>query len=127
MAGDIYKINFKRPFYTSDAVEISVVPDAVTVQVADVKNSNMKFALRQNYPNPFNPSTDIEYCIEQKGSYTLRVFDMIGREVALLVSGDQQPGIHKVRFNAAGLSSGVYVYSLSGNGKNLSKKLLLLK
>ena len=70
------------------------------------------FVLSQNYPNPFNPSTVISYQLSINSEVQLKVFDMTGREVATLVNGRVAAGSHSVRFDAAGLSSGVYIYML---------------
>ncbi|MBI5727926.1 MAG: T9SS type A sorting domain-containing protein, partial [Ignavibacteriales bacterium] len=85
------------------------------------------FALQQNYPNPFNPVTVIGYQLPSRGLVTVRVFDMLGREVKQLVNEFKEAGSYSVQFNAAGLASGVYVYRLSCNGFSATKKLTLLK
>jgi hypothetical protein len=68
--------------------------------------------LLQNYPNPFNPSTTIRYALPGSAQVTLKVFDVLGREVALLADGVRTAGQHEVQFTAGHLSSGVYVYQL---------------
>lgn len=83
------------------------------------------FSLSQNYPNPFNPSTVISYEVPAPGRVVLRVYDVLGREVATLVDGMQQPGRHAVTWNAAGCASGVYFYRLEA-GQGLSTKRALL-
>ena len=89
------------------------------------------FILEQNYPNPFNPGTVISYYIPQESYVTLKVYDMLGREVALLVSQNERQGAHQVEFNAAGqyknLTSGIYFYTLKVGGFTDTKKMLLLK
>ncbi len=85
------------------------------------------FSLDQNYPNPFNPSTVIQYLIPQSGYVTLEVFDLLGRSVRTLVSGEQGFGPHSVRFDATGLASGVYFYRLKAGGLTLTKKLMVLR
>jgi hypothetical protein len=94
-----------------------------------------RFALDQNYPNPFNPSTMINFGLPVRSLVTLRVYDLLGREVAILVDGELSAGAHRVTFNANGLSTGMYVYrisatSLSGGTSEpfiAVKKLMLLK
>lgn len=83
------------------------------------------FDLLQNYPNPFNPSTTIEFTLPVGGFTTLKVHDILGREVGKLVSKDLEAGRHIVTFNAASLPSGVYYYTLR-SGKYISTKSLLL-
>lgn len=85
------------------------------------------YRLDQNIPNPFNPTTTIRYAVPRPARVTLRVFDVGGREVATLVDGEQAAGVHEVRWNAAGLASGVYFYRLRSDGFTKTKKLVLLK
>lgn len=87
----------------------------------------VSFALDQNYPNPFNPSTVISYSIPKFGNVSLKVYDVIGREVATLVNGRETAGEHSVEFNGSGLASGVYFYRLVAGGYVQTRKLLLLK
>src|SRR5690606_35176106 len=85
------------------------------------------YELSQNYPNPFNPTTSINYQIKEKGFVSLKVFDMLGKEVANLVSETQDEGQYSVTFNANNLPSGVYVYSLKVNDFVQNNKMTLLK
>jgi len=99
--------------------------------LAAVENENMyipyKYALEQNYPNPFNPLTTIKYSVPESGSVQLKVYDIIGNEVATLVNEIKAPGSHEVSFNAAQLTSGVYIYSLKAGNFAQIKKMILLK
>lgn len=85
------------------------------------------FALNQNYPNPFNPSTTIAYSLKQASSVSLRVFNVIGQEVATLVNDVQSAGDYAVTLNASSLSSGVYFYKLEAGSFVSVKKMMLLK
>ena len=85
------------------------------------------FSLLQNYPNPFNPSTVISYQVPANALVTLKIFDVLGREVEALVNERQNAGNHSVIFNAANLPSGVYFYRLEAGTYHDTKKLLLLK
>ena len=86
------------------------------------------FALNQNYPNPFNPTTAISYKLSALSRVTLKVYDVLGREVATLVNDEvQQAGTHEVRFDASRLPSGVYFYTVRFGGMSLTKKMVLLK
>jgi hypothetical protein len=96
----------------------------VTQPIAEIPKD---YALLQNYPNPFNPSTQISYSIPQKSQVTLRVFNVLGMEVATLVSGIQDAGKHAATFNAASISSGVYFYRLQAGGVSLTRKMLFVK
>ena len=90
-----------------------------------------QFVLSQNYPNPFNPSTTIEFSIPKQSFVTLKVYDLLGREVATLVNKELQTGSYKTQFDAssarAGLASGVYLYRLNAGGFVQTKKLMLMK
>lgn len=86
-----------------------------------------EYQLSQNFPNPFNPSTMIKYSIPKEGMVTLKVFDMLGKEVATLVNKYQTPGNYSVNFNASNLPSGVYIYKIESNNFSAVKKLMLLK
>ena len=85
------------------------------------------FTLYQNYPNPFNPSTTISFSLPQAGQTKIAVYDMLGREVAVLVNDYLESGIHTTSFNAKDLSSGVYVYRIESGGFIKAKQMILLK
>ncbi len=86
-----------------------------------------RFMLSQNYPNPFNPSTTIKYQMPSTNHVTIKVFDILGREVATLVNEVKQPGSYEVTWDAAGYASGMYFYRLRAGGFMSTKKLVLLK
>ena len=86
-----------------------------------------EFVLKQNYPNPFNPSTTFEFAIAQHGYTTLKVFDLLGREVASIVEGNLDARLYQVTWNAGNLASGVYLYTLTSAGFSDTRKLLLMK
>lgn len=86
-----------------------------------------EYKLAQNYPNPFNPSTTIEFVVPQAGMYSLKVYNTLGQEVANLVENELAAGLHKVTFDASRFASGMYIYKLSGNNVNVSKKMILMK
>jgi len=86
-----------------------------------------RFLLEQNYPNPFNPSTKIVYRVKSRESVSLKVFDVLGREVATLVDEIKNPGEHAVTFDGGNLSSGVYFYKLRAGDFVETKKLVLLR
>ncbi len=90
-------------------------------------NTPSRFGLSQNYPNPFNPTTVISYQLSVFSNVTLKVYDVLGREVGTLVNERQTAGSHSVTFNAANLPSGVYFYHLQAGSYGNTKKLLLLK
>jgi hypothetical protein len=85
------------------------------------------FRLEQNYPNPFNPATTVQYSIARSALVTLRVYDVLGREAALLVNEVKSPGTHTAWFDGARLPSGVYYYRLDSGTRSDVKKMLILK
>jgi hypothetical protein len=86
-----------------------------------------EFKLEQNYPNPFNPTTTIEFAIPQNGRYNLSIYNVLGQYVKTLTDTEYDAGYYKVNFDASRYSSGIYIYRLSGNKVNISKKMLLVK
>jgi len=87
----------------------------------------LAYSLAQNYPNPFNPSTSIAYQLKTAGQVKLSVYDILGREVAVLADGVQGAGAHEVRFDGNGLASGVYIYRLQAGTFVEQKKMVLQK
>lgn len=88
---------------------------------------NFSFSLDQNYPNPFNPVTSIKYQLQKNGNVTLKVFDMLGKEVKTLVNEFKEKGEYTVQFDASLLPSGMYVYQIKANEYIATKKMLLVK
>ncbi len=86
-----------------------------------------EFSLEQNYPNPFNPATTISYSIKEKGLVTLKVYDVLGNEVELLVNEEQNVGVYKLKFEASSFASGIYFYVLNAGEFISTKKMILLK
>ena len=116
------QIDFDGKFEFSDVVEVNIeVPS--------------QFSLEQNYPNPFNPTTTIKYSIPAVETghapslqrITLKVYDILGREVATLVNEQKAPGNYEVKFNGSKIASGVYIYQLKAGSFSRTKKLLLMK
>lgn len=124
--GTLFASGKLLPSLESDIATVSITVEPLIRADVD-RELPFQYALSQNYPNPFNPVTTIEYSIPTAEQVTLRVFNMLGREVATLVEGIQAPGIHEVQFNAGNLPSGMYVYRLEASGFNETKKLILLK
>jgi hypothetical protein len=85
------------------------------------------YLLQQNYPNPFNPSTTISFSIPTSEFVTLKVYDILGREVTTLVSENLNAGYHSLKFDAGNFSSGVYFYKLQAGKYSETKKMLLSK
>lgn len=97
----------------------------------DVEEANSRFpekySISQNYPNPFNPTTEIEYRIPETGHVSLRVYDLLGRDVATLVNETKTPGTYEVSWDATGQTSGVYFYRLTTGDFVQTRKLVLLR
>jgi hypothetical protein len=86
-----------------------------------------KFQLNQNYPNPFNPTTTISYSIPLASQILLRVYDILGNEVQILVDEYKKQGTHRVKFNSSNLSSGLYIYTIKTDVGSITKKMALIK
>jgi hypothetical protein len=85
------------------------------------------FSLSQNFPNPFNPTTSIKYLISSNSRVSLKVYDVLGNEVATLVDEFKSVGSYETDFNASSLSSGIYFYKLQAGSFSETKKMILLK
>ena len=109
-------INF-RP----DTVDYSVGINQISSNVPE------RYTLSQNYPNPFNPSTVINFSLPVKGFVTLKVYDVLGQEVATLVNNVLTVGEYAYEFDASRLSSGIYFYTLKGENFVETKKMMLVK
>ncbi|HOP51055.1 MAG TPA: T9SS type A sorting domain-containing protein, partial [Ignavibacteriales bacterium] len=116
---DTFGLSLGKPSFLKDEVLLGV-------QVVDnVKPAS--YVLEQNYPNPFNPSTMIKFAVANSGFTTLKVYNMLGQEVATLVNDNLQAGTYTVDFNASNLNSGIYVYELRSGAVKIAKKMMLVK
>jgi len=104
---------------------VHVIDEPVNVEKEDQTPNG--FVLYQNYPNPFNPTTTLSFVIGHQSFVELKVYDLLGREVATLVNEEKQPGTFQVEFSGAGLTSGIYFYKLIVGSFNETKKMVLLK
>ena len=104
-----------------------VDPLGTTSTKDDGRGTMDEFALHQNYPNPFNPSTQIRFTLQSSDVTRLTVYDLLGREVAVLVNGTMPAGSHSITFDASNLTSGVYIYKLEAGGQVMTKRMTLLK
>ncbi|HAP36335.1 MAG TPA: hypothetical protein DCQ28_10485, partial [Bacteroidetes bacterium] len=115
-SGYLFNINWFKFNKTVSSVQEITVPSET--------------GLMQNYPNPFNPITTIQFSVPDNGKnelVTLIIYDMLGREVTTVTNGKKESGIYTVQWNASGLSSGIYFYTLRGGEFINTKKLTLLK
>ncbi|MBU0560227.1 MAG: choice-of-anchor A family protein [Bacteroidetes bacterium] len=138
-------ISWSQLGMTSQNVSSLMINKATSVVYAGTKNGTIykkkqtgvtsvndltmpeKFELSQNYPNPFNPSTTIGFSISKEGSYTVKVYNLIGEEIATLLNENLNPGFYNVNFNADNVATGMYIYRLSGDNVNITKKMMLIK
>ncbi|HKB87954.1 MAG TPA: T9SS type A sorting domain-containing protein [Ignavibacteriaceae bacterium] len=108
-------------------INTTVTIPQIAVGVKDDNNKLYKFNLAQNYPNPFNPTTRISYSIAERNNVSIKVYDMLGREVTTLVNTTRDAGNYEVNFDASKLASGLYIYKIQAGSYVQSKKMLLLK
>jgi hypothetical protein len=87
----------------------------------------VEFALGQNYPNPFNPATQLAFDLPEAANVRLAVFDVLGRQVALLADGGYEAGTHEVTWDASSMPSGVYLYRIEAGAYSATKRMMLLK
>lgn len=104
--------------YRSEKITTGIKPDY---------KKHTAFTLMQNYPNPFNPSTIINFELRQEGPVTLKVFNILGSEVATLINKNMNAGEHRVNFNAGDLAGGVYIYQLKAGSFYEARKMILVK
>ncbi len=99
----------------------------VTGDIEEEETIPTEFALYQNYPNPFNPSTLIKYQVPEKSFVLIRVYDLLGKELATLVNEEKSAGSYDVNFDAGQLSSGFYIYTIKAGDFTSTKKMILMK
>lgn len=108
------QVDFNGETHYSKEVEVNVTTPKV-------------FSLQQNYPNPFNPTTTIKYSVPVDGFVNLAIYNVLGQKVANLVSDNVKAGSYEVKFNAANLASGIYIYKIEAGNFNATKKMMLIK
>jgi subtilisin family serine protease len=109
------------------AAAVEAAKNAKTVTAVNQNSIKINFALDQNFPNPFNPTTSISYSVPKESMISLKVYDILGREVAVLVNEKKQEGNYNVSFNANKLASGTYIYRFTAGDFVQVKKMVLLK
>lgn len=117
--GYLFLTNINMIYFSSNPV--------TEVSAEEVVSNRSSYNLLQNYPNPFNPSTTISYELPVQGWVSLKVYDLLGKEVCTLVNEEQSAGHHKIDFNRAELQSGVYFYSMVTGSRSYSRKMIILK
>jgi hypothetical protein len=123
--GDVYVIKSKRPFLVGDSIVFT--PRAIPMAVTGDPVLPAEYSLSQNFPNPFNPTTTIEFSIPVEHLVSLKIYDILGKEVATLVHDKFKPGRYSVRLNGASLTSGVYFYRLQAGSYTETKHFTLVK
>ena len=132
------KLSFQSAYPTAYAEGLKYIFNDVPSRLEENSSTSpIEYQLEQNYPNPFNPTTTIKYSIPNVSSgfslsnVTLKVYDVLGKEVATLVNEKKPTGNYQVKFNASsadgGLTSGIYFYSLTSGSFKKTKKLILIK
>jgi uncharacterized delta-60 repeat protein len=113
---------------SSSGLDFAVVKYSQTVGIEPVSNEAPgQYILSQNYPNPFNPATFIEFALPNSGFVSLKIYDMLGRDIESLVSSDLKAGVYKALWNASNYTSGVYYYKLNSGNFSETKKMILVK
>lgn len=135
-AKDAMSRNYSQNVSASDTLEIAKnelisAIDSLDTEITGISTTNnniaSNFELFQNYPNPFNPTTKIRFSIPEKSRISLKVYDLLGNEVASLCEGSKNPGNYEVEFKASGLASGIYFYRMISSDFIQTKKLILIK
>jgi hypothetical protein len=124
--GDVLRIVYTNPIVPGKDTYTFKTPGSI-LGTDNEKGKVYTFTLQQNYPNPFNPATKIAYSIPRAGHVSMKVFDILGREVLTLVNTEMKAGEYSVDFNASNFASGVYFYKLQAGDKSIVKKMMLLK
>ena len=120
-------VNGNYYFAFSAGGTIMRIPIGMLTKVEQQEQKISKYFLQQNYPNPFNPSTTISYEISKSELVTIKIYDVLGREIETLVNEEKSPGKYKIEFDGSNLTSGVYFYKITTNNFSETKKMLLMK
>jgi hypothetical protein len=106
---------------------IRTTPDLSKIFSNGEENPILNFQLAQNFPNPFNPVTFISWRLAVSSPVKLSIYDLLGKEVTVLVDERQAAGFHQIEFNADGMASGIYLYQIKTEGFVQTKKMLLIR
>ena len=118
---------FVQSISSKEIYQSEYITASVLTGISDNQTVPLNFSLHQNYPNPFNPSTVIEYDIQSESKVSLKVYNVLGKEVAILVDKIQPAGKYSKKFTATGLTTGIYFYRLKSGERTLIKRMLLLQ
>jgi hypothetical protein len=125
VAGDAFLLKTLKPFSVKDVFEFTAT--TLVISQSDLNRFPSEFKLSQNYPNPFNPKTIINYKLPITNNVNLSIYNLLGQEVATLISENQNAGYHQVEWDANGFASGLYFYILRAGEYRDVKKMLLIK
>ena len=126
ICADFFTVEFGGSLVAEDPSGICAGA-SVTGDIEEVETIPTEFALYQNYPNPFNPGTLIKYQVPENSFVTIRVYDLLGEELATLVNEEKSAGSYDVNFDAGQLSSGFYIYTIKAGNFTSTKKMMLMK
>jgi hypothetical protein len=125
-----FDVNRNAQINRKDTVEFMITSSdgiMMTKQFIFSYTGPKEFKLEQNFPNPFNPTTKIQYQLPQDAKVTLKVYDILGSEVATLVNEEQEAGYKEIQFNGSNIASGMYVYRLQASNYISTKKMMVVK
>ncbi len=116
-------------FHIYTTVKLPTPAVGIVLDIKETGDNNFpeEYNLEQNYPNPFNPSTKIKFTISDFGFTTLKIYDVLGREIKTLVNEAKSPGTYEVQFEASGFASGIYLYKIESGSFVQTKKMILLR
>lgn len=129
----VCKRNVNKLSQFSNTVSINIIPQAIVnnnyeqKNISNSENSVNEDALYQNYPNPFNPTTIITFSLHEADHVTIKLYDILGKEVKEIADESYSKGIHQITLDASSLAAGLYVYTLSSNKFTAQRKLIVLK
>ena len=115
------------PIFVQEVFDAAIAYEQTIIRIEGDLDPIHTYSLEQNYPNPFNPITEIKYTLAKSENITLKVYNSLGSEVATLVNGFMNIGTHSVKFNAKGLTSGIYFYKIKSDNFTSTRKMLLIK
>ena len=128
----VFDINYHQPTHllvagTHGRSLLQVDVSSIVVGIQNISQTAVMYSLSQNYPNPFNPSTKLQFSIPKAGFVKLSIYDISGREIAVLVNEKKEIGTYAIDFNGASLSSGVYFYRVESGDFKETKRMMLIK